>query len=107
VILSNPRASNVAAMAFFRKIMRWPELVPCNPARQYDSKTRPRSGAPSTRETAGNADSIRGARMKTILVPTEQGATMASALETAFLLAQKFDSFIEGFPLRPAVADLV
>jgi len=32
---------------------------------------------------------------------------MASALETAFLLAQKFDSFIEGFPLRPAVADLV
>jgi len=45
--------------------------------------------------------------MKTILVPTEHGATMVSALETALLLARKFDSFIEGFPLRPAVADLV
>src|SRR5271168_1456489 len=48
-----------------------------------------------------------GARMKTILVPTEQGAAMASALETALLLAKKFDSCIEGIPLRPAVADLV
>ncbi len=32
---------------------------------------------------------------------------MASALDTALLLARKFDSLIEGFPLRPAVADLV
>jgi len=32
---------------------------------------------------------------------------MLSALDTAFLLAQKFGSYIEGFPLRPAVADLV
>jgi nucleotide-binding universal stress UspA family protein len=45
--------------------------------------------------------------MKTILVPTENGAAMVSALDTALLLAQKFDSCIEGFPLRPAVADLV
>ncbi len=45
--------------------------------------------------------------MKTILVPTEQGSTMVSALDIALLLAQKFDSCIEGFPLRPAVADLV
>jgi nucleotide-binding universal stress UspA family protein len=45
--------------------------------------------------------------MKTILVPTEPGAAMASALDTALLLAQKFDGCIEGFPLRPAVADLV
>jgi nucleotide-binding universal stress UspA family protein len=45
--------------------------------------------------------------MKTILVPTESGAAMTSALDTALLLAQKFDSCIEGFPLRPAVADLV
>jgi len=45
--------------------------------------------------------------MKTILVPTEHGSTMVSALDTALLLAQKFDSCIEGFPLRPAVADLV
>jgi Universal stress protein family len=45
--------------------------------------------------------------MKTILVPTENGSTMVSALDTALLLARKFDSCIEGFPLRPAVADLV
>ena len=45
--------------------------------------------------------------MKTILVPTEQSSTMVSALDTALLLARKFDSSIEGFPLRPAVADLV
>jgi nucleotide-binding universal stress UspA family protein len=45
--------------------------------------------------------------MKTILVPTEHNASMVSALDTALLLAQKFDSCIEGFPLRPAVADLV
>jgi nucleotide-binding universal stress UspA family protein len=45
--------------------------------------------------------------MKTILVPTEQGAAMVSALDTALLLAQKFNGFIEGFALRPAVADLV
>ncbi len=32
---------------------------------------------------------------------------MVSALDTALLLAQKFDGCIEGFPLRPAVADLV
>jgi nucleotide-binding universal stress UspA family protein len=45
--------------------------------------------------------------MKTILVPTEHGAAMTSALETALLLAKRFDACIEGFPLRPAVADLV
>jgi hypothetical protein len=45
--------------------------------------------------------------MKTILFPTEHGAAMVSALETALLLAKKFDSCVEGFPLRPAVADLV
>jgi nucleotide-binding universal stress UspA family protein len=45
--------------------------------------------------------------MKTILVPTEQNAGMASALDAALLLAQKFDSCIEGFALRPAVADMV
>src|ERR1700736_506146 len=45
--------------------------------------------------------------MKTILVPTEQNAAMESALDAALLLARKFDSWIEGFPLRPAVADMV
>jgi len=45
--------------------------------------------------------------MKTILVPTEHNSSMLSALDTALLLAQKFASCIEGFALRPAVADLV
>jgi nucleotide-binding universal stress UspA family protein len=45
--------------------------------------------------------------MKTILVPTEHNTSMASALDTALLLAKKFGASIEGFPLRPAVADLV
>ncbi len=45
--------------------------------------------------------------MKSILVPTEHHVSMASALDTALLLAQKFSSCIEGFPLRPGVADLV
>ena len=49
----------------------------------------------------------RGVRMKSILVPTEHNASMQSALDTALLFARKFDSCIEGFPLRPAVADLV
>ena len=62
-------------------------------ARQYDRAV----------QIAGKRD----ARMKTILVPTEQNAAMASALDAALLLAQKFGSCIEGFPLRPAVADMV
>ncbi len=45
--------------------------------------------------------------MKTILVPAENNAAMLSALDAALLLAQKFGSCIEGFPLRPAVADMV
>ena len=38
--------------------------------------------------------------LKTILVPTEQHDLMNSILETAVLLARKFDSYIEGFALR-------
>jgi nucleotide-binding universal stress UspA family protein len=41
--------------------------------------------------------------MKALLVPTEQHDLMASTLETALLLARKFDSYIEGFALRPAI----
>src|ERR1700744_2524767 len=48
-----------------------------------------------------------GTCMKTILVPSEQATAMVSALDTALWLARKFDSCIEGFALRPAVADLV
>jgi nucleotide-binding universal stress UspA family protein len=40
---------------------------------------------------------------KTILVPIEQHDLMNSTLETAVLLARKFDSYIEGFALRVAI----
>ena len=40
---------------------------------------------------------------KTILVPIEQHDLMNSTLETALLLARKFDSYIEGFALRVAI----
>src|ERR1700739_4276068 len=39
---------------------------------------------------------------RTILVPIEQHDRMSSTLATALCLAQKFDSCIEGFPLRVA-----
>jgi nucleotide-binding universal stress UspA family protein len=45
--------------------------------------------------------------MKTILVPTEQTTAMESALSCALLLAEKFGGRIEGFALRPAVAEMV
>jgi nucleotide-binding universal stress UspA family protein len=41
--------------------------------------------------------------MKALLVPTEQHDLMTSTLETALLLARKFDSYVEGFALRPAI----
>ena len=40
---------------------------------------------------------------KTILVPIEQHDLMNSTLETALLLARKFNSYIEGLALRVAV----
>ena len=40
---------------------------------------------------------------KTILVPVEQHDLMNSTLSAALLLAQKFDSYIEGFALRVAI----
>ena len=44
--------------------------------------------------------------MKTILVPTEQHDLMTSILQSALLLARKFDSYIEGFALFPAMVEL-
>src|SRR5437016_12620090 len=41
--------------------------------------------------------------MKALLVPTEQHDLMNSTLQTALLLARKFDSYIEGFALRVAI----
>jgi hypothetical protein len=43
--------------------------------------------------------------MKTILVPMEKHDGMQSVLETALLLARRYDSYIEGFPLRWATVD--
>jgi len=40
---------------------------------------------------------------KTILVPIEHHDLMRSTLETALLLARKFDGYIEGFALRVAI----
>lgn len=42
--------------------------------------------------------------MKTILVPMEDDAAMQSALETALLLARRYDSYMEGFALRWQIA---
>ena len=39
---------------------------------------------------------------RTILVPIEEHGSMKATLETALLLARKFDSYIEGFALRVA-----
>jgi hypothetical protein len=41
---------------------------------------------------------------RTILVPIEEHDFMNSTLETALLLARKFDSYIEGFALRVAIS---
>ena len=43
--------------------------------------------------------------MKTILVPTEDDNSMSSALETALILARRYDSYIEGFALRWKIAE--
>ena len=45
--------------------------------------------------------------MKAILVPTHNHDAMPSALETALLLARRHDSYIEGFALRLAIAELI
>ncbi len=45
--------------------------------------------------------------MKTILVPTENHDGMRSALETALLLARRYDSYMEGFALRWAINEFI
>ena len=45
--------------------------------------------------------------MKSILVPTENRPGMTSTLETALLLTQRCDGYIEGFPLRPRTHDFI
>lgn len=41
--------------------------------------------------------------MKALLVPTEHHDLMASVLATALQVARQFESYIEGFALRPAI----
>jgi len=45
--------------------------------------------------------------MKTILVPAEDHDTLPAVLEAARRVAEIFDSYIEGFAVRPSVADYV
>jgi nucleotide-binding universal stress UspA family protein len=45
--------------------------------------------------------------MKTILIPTEDHASMPAVIETARLIAQRFESYMEGFAVYPAAADFV
>jgi nucleotide-binding universal stress UspA family protein len=45
--------------------------------------------------------------MKTILIPTEDHATMSAVLETARLVAQRFGSYMEGFAVHPAASGFV
>jgi hypothetical protein len=45
--------------------------------------------------------------MKTILIPSEDHASMQAVLETARLIAQRFGSYMEGFAVYPAAADFV
>jgi nucleotide-binding universal stress UspA family protein len=45
--------------------------------------------------------------MKTILVPAEKHDAMQSALETALLLARRYDSYIEGFVLPWVITEFL
>jgi nucleotide-binding universal stress UspA family protein len=45
--------------------------------------------------------------MKSILVPTEHFGGMTSVLDTVLLLARQFNSYVEGFPLRIGIRELV
>jgi nucleotide-binding universal stress UspA family protein len=45
--------------------------------------------------------------MKTILIPAEDHDAMPAVLETARLIARRFDSYMEGFAVHPAIADFV
>jgi len=45
--------------------------------------------------------------MKTILLPVEPSSVMASAFETAYLLASRFGARVDGMALRPSVIDFI
>jgi len=45
--------------------------------------------------------------MKTILVPVEDHDSMAAVLQAAWLVARRFDSYVEGFAVQPAASEFV
>lgn len=45
--------------------------------------------------------------MKAILLPVEPSSVMASAFETAYLLANRFAARVDGIALRPSVIDFI
>jgi nucleotide-binding universal stress UspA family protein len=45
--------------------------------------------------------------MKTILIPTEDHDAMRAVLQGALLMAQRFDSYMEGFAVRPSAGTYV
>lgn len=45
--------------------------------------------------------------MKTVLVPTAPHELMSATFDTALALARRFDSYVEGFALRPPLAEIV
>lgn len=45
--------------------------------------------------------------MKNVLVPIETHTSVDSVLQTALVLARRFDSYVEGMPLGPDLPDLV
>ena len=45
--------------------------------------------------------------MKTILIPTEDHDAMPAVFETALLVARSFDSYMEGFAVRPSAGTYV
>jgi nucleotide-binding universal stress UspA family protein len=45
--------------------------------------------------------------MKTILIPTATHDLMNSVLETALLMARRFDAYVEGFAIRPLITEYV
>ncbi|TVR10832.1 MAG: universal stress protein [Salinarimonadaceae bacterium] len=45
--------------------------------------------------------------MKTVLLPTAPHDLMQATMETALRFARRFDSYVEGFALRPPLAEIV
>jgi hypothetical protein len=45
--------------------------------------------------------------MKSILIPTEDHDTMSAVLAAALVVGRTFDSYMEGFAIRPAVGTYV